>query len=177
MLHYLDTFLDNMGKFGPVILFIISIFLLRKKPNFLAYYVFGLFLNGLLILVLKGIFKQPRPSEDLQLFNLAVKESKRFNFDNGYPYDIFGMPSGHSSYVLFSTIFIYLVFKNPNILLIYLLLSINTLRQRVISNNHTIIQVIAGAFVGILFSYFIFYMAQEKIMGKLLLKKDDNGPM
>jgi membrane-associated phospholipid phosphatase len=52
-----------------------------------------------------------------------------------------------------------------------------TMIQRVNSNAHTVIQVIAGAFVGSIFSYLIFYMARQKIMGSLLLKKDDNGPI
>jgi hypothetical protein len=51
------------------------------------------------------------------------------------------------------------------------------LAQRIISNNHTVFQIIAGAFVGSIFSYFIFYMARQKIMGSLLLKKDDYGPI
>jgi membrane-associated phospholipid phosphatase len=52
-----------------------------------------------------------------------------------------------------------------------------TMIQRVISNAHTVTQVIAGAFVGSIFSYFMYYMAQQKIMGKLLLKMDDDGPI
>ncbi len=70
------------------------------------YYVYGFALNAILTLGLKGIFKQPRPSEDLKLFNLAIKDSKRFKFVDGYPYDIFGMPSGHASSVIYSTMFI-----------------------------------------------------------------------
>jgi membrane-associated phospholipid phosphatase len=176
-MKYLNILLDYTGIFGPLILFIFSVFLLWRKSNFLIYYIYGFFLNGILTLILKGIFKQPRPSEDTKLFNLAIKESKRFQFIDGYPYDIFGMPSGHSSSVLYSTIFIFMVFKNVNYLLIYLLFSIITIVQRVISNNHTVLQIIAGAFVGSIFSYFIFYMARQKIMGSLLLKKDDYGPI
>ena len=177
MLYYLNIILYNMGRFGPIILFLTSIILLWKKHNYLMYYVYGFALNAILTLVLKGIFKQPRPSEDLKLFNLAIKDSKRFKFVDGYPYDIFGMPSGHASSVIYSTMFIYCVLKNNNFLLLYLAISIITLLQRVNSNSHTIIQVIAGAFVGSIFSYLIFYMARQKIMGNLFLKKDDNAPI
>ena len=177
MLHYIIIFLDYIGIYGPLILFLISVFLLWNKSNYLTYYVYGFILNGLLTLFLKGIFKQPRPSEDPKLFNLAIKESKRFKFIDGYPHDIFGMPSGHSSYVIFSTMFIFCVFKNNRFLLLYLLFSMITMIQRITSNNHTFIQVVAGAIVGAIFSYLIFYMARQKIMGSLLLKKDDDGPI
>jgi membrane-associated phospholipid phosphatase len=177
MLHYIIIFLDYIGIYGPLILFLISVFLLWNKSNYLTYYVYGFILNGLLTLFLKGIFKQPRPSEDPKLFNLAIKESKRFKFIDGYPHDIFGMPSGHSSYIIFSTMFIFCVFKNNRFLLLYLLFSMITMIQRITSNNHTFIQVVAGAIVGAIFSYLIFYMARQKIMGNLLLKKDDDGPI
>jgi membrane-associated phospholipid phosphatase len=116
MMHYIIIFLDYIGLFGPLILFLFSVFLLWNKSNYLTYYVYGSVLNGLLTLILKGIFKQPRPSEDPRLFNLAIKESKRFKFIDGYPYDIFGMPSGHSSSVLYSTmfIFIFIIFYDYN---------------------------------------------------------------
>lgn len=177
MLNYLSIFLNYAGNYGPVILFSYSVFLLWRKSNYLTYYVYGFILNALLTLILKGIFKQPRPSEDPKLFNLAIKESKRFKFIDGYPHDIFGMPSGHSSSVLYSTMFIFWVFKNNMFLLTYLLISMNTMIQRINSNNHTLTQVIAGAFVGSIFSYFMYYMARQKIMGNLLLKMDDDGPI
>ena len=177
MMNYLSIFFKYIGIYGPLILFLYSVFLLWNKSNYLTYYMVGFILNALLTLILKGIFKQPRPSEDPKLFNLAIKESKRFKFEDGYPHDIFGMPSGHSSSVLYSTMFIFCVFKNNKVLLTYLLISMITMIQRVNSNAHTVIQVLAGAFVGSIFSYLIFYMARQKIMGSLLLKKDDNGPI
>ena len=177
MMNYLSIFLNYSGIYGPLILFLFSVFLLWKKSNYLTYYVYGSILNALLTLILKGIFKQPRPSEDPKLFNLAIKESKRFKFVDGYPHDIFGMPSGHSSSVLYSTMFIFWVFKNNMFLFIYLLFSMNTMIQRINSNSHTLTQVIAGAFVGSIFSYFMYYMARQKIMGNLILKMDDDGPI
>ena len=53
----------------------------------------------------------------------------------------------------------------------------NTMIQRINSNSHTLTQVIAGAFVGSIFSYFMYYMARQKIMGNLILKMDDDGPI
>jgi membrane-associated phospholipid phosphatase len=49
--------------------------------------------------------------------------------------------------------------------------------QRVLFKQHTVLQVVAGAMVGVLFGGFIYYMAEQKIIGKLRFKKDDNGPI
>ena len=176
-MNYINTFFNYIGNHAPIMLFLFSLFLLWNKSNYLTYYIYGYILNLLLTLILKGIFKQPRPSDDEKLFNLAIKESKSIYFKDGYPYSVFGMPSGHTSCIFFSTMFIFLVFKNNRLLLIYLLFSLITMIQRVNSNEHTVIQVLAGACVGLIFSYFIFYMARQKIMGNLLLKKDDNAPI
>ena len=78
MTNYLSIFFKYIGIYGPLILFLYSVFLLWNKSNYLTYYMVGFILNALLTLILKGIFKQPRPSEDPKLFNLAIKESKRF---------------------------------------------------------------------------------------------------
>ena len=177
MYNYINIIFNFIGTYGPIILFLISVFLLWNKSNYLTYYIYGYILNLLLTLFLKGIFKQPRPSEDQKLFKLAIKESKSIYFIDGYPYDVFGMPSGHCSSVLYSTMFIFWVFKNNNFLLMYLLISLITIIQRVNSSNHTVLQVIVGALIGTIFSYLIFYMARQKIMGNLILKKDDNGPI
>jgi len=170
-------FMKNFVKTGPLVLFVYSSYLLWNKHNLLYYYICGFFLNAILNIVLKGIIKEPRPSEDPKLFNIALKHSLRFKFINGYPHDIFGMPSGHAQSTFFSTIYIYLALKDIKISIIYLIISLLTMYQRVLFNNHTVLQVFAGAIVGILFGGFIYMMARQNIMGKLRAKKDDDGPI
>jgi len=165
-----------IGTSGPFVLFIYSLYLLWHKSNLLYYYICGFFLNKILNLVLKGLIKEPRPSEDAKLFNVALKHSIRFKFVNGYPHDIFGMPSRHAESAFFSTAFIYLALKDIKITVLYLIISLLTMYQRVLFNRHTVLQVLAGALVGILFAGFIYLMARQKIIGKLRWKKDDNGP-
>jgi membrane-associated phospholipid phosphatase len=177
MVDLLNIFFYNFGKLGPLLLFVNSLYLLWNKNNLFYYYVYGIFLNAILNLVLKGIIKEPRPSEDPKLFNIALKHSIRFKFVNGYPHDIFGMPSGHAQSAFFSLIFIYLSLKDIRITFGYLLVALLTMYQRVLFKEHTVLQVIAGAIVGILFGGFIYLMAQQKIMGKLRAKKDDDGPI
>ena len=164
------------GQYGPFILFIYSLFLLRNKTTYLNYYCIGFVIDSILNLVLKAAIQQPRPNIDETQFNLALKHGKRFIYNKGLPYDIFGMPSGHSESCLFSTTYIFLVLKDYKILFGYLLLSIRTMQQRVYYNHHTIGQVIAGACVGILVGYCIYYLSNNKIKGVLKEKQDDNAP-
>jgi membrane-associated phospholipid phosphatase len=49
--------------------------------------------------------------------------------------------------------------------------------QRVSFKYHTILQVIAGGFVGIGTGFIMYYLAVEKIMGKITEKLDDNAPI
>ena len=174
-MEFFKNTIKFIGQHGPVILFFESVYLLWKKSNLLMYYAYGFFLNLILNLVLKGLIKQKRPSEDPRLFNIALKNGARFKFINGIPHDIFGMPSGHSQNVFFSTIFIHLALKNPYITFLFLIISLLTMYQRVTCDFHTSFQVIVGATVGCMFSYFIYYLARKNIIGKLLNKPDDNA--
>jgi membrane-associated phospholipid phosphatase len=151
---------------------------LRNYKNLLFYYIIGVFINELLNLFLKGLFLDPRPTYDKKLFNLAIKNGKRFIFKNGIiTYDICGMPSGHTQSVFFSTIFIYLSLKNTRIALSYLIISLITMYQRIETKQHTLFQVIVGGIVGGLFALFMFYLAKNNIKGIIKIKSDDNAPI
>ena len=118
------TLLDEIGEKGPLILMIISVFLLWSRKNQLIYFIIGSFVNLLINIFLKGIFQQPRPSDniDTKTFNLALKNGNQFIFKNGIPYDIFGMPYGHVQLCLFYTTFVFLSLNQYNIISIYLLI-------------------------------------------------------
>ena len=155
----------------------LSIFLLSDKGNLLFYYIIGFVIEQILNIILKGIIKEPRPCFNSKEFNLALKNNKRFVFKDGLPFDLFGMPSGHSSSVIFSTIFVYLALRKTNWLYVYLLISAITISQRVVYEYHTIYQVIVGSFVGALFAYFMFQFVENKLKGRIREKPDDNGPI
>jgi membrane-associated phospholipid phosphatase len=166
-----------IGAAIPLILFVLSVALLWKKTTLLHYYVLGAFLSTLLNLFLKGIFQHPRPSEDPKLFRLAVQQGRRFVFKDGIPHDIFGMPSGHAQSALFSTAFIHFALRRPGVTALYAAASLWTMSQRVAYNHHTLGQVAAGALVGAVFGYSMYFMARRKIGGKWTEKKDDWGPI
>ena len=172
----MDVFTDlfhEVETFGPVILGVLPIYLLWNKRNLFFYYIIGFFISSLVNLVLKGLLQMPRPSEDAGRFNLALTHGRRFVFKSGLPFDIFGMPSGHAQMVFYSTTFVYLALRNPIILYLHLFVSLLTISQRVAFNYHTPLQVIVGALVGIGMGYLVYYLAKNKIVGRITEKLDD----
>ncbi len=169
--------LKKIGENGPILLLFTTIFLLRNKHNLLFYYILFFIISIFLNMILKGIIQQPRPSIDTKTFNLMMKNKERYVHKHGIPYDIFGMPSGHSQSVLLSTIFIYLSLHDIKIAMFYLFITLVTLTQRVIDNHHTILQVIFGSIIGSLLGYAAYKMAQSNVQGKKTAKKDDYGPI
>ena len=166
-----------IGQNGPIILLIITIFLLRNKCNLLFYYILFFIISLFSNLILKGIIQQPRPSISTKTFQLMLKNKERYIYKHGIPYDIFGMPSGHSQSVWLSTIFIYFSLHDIKLTLLYLFITLITLTQRVIDNHHTILQVIFGSIIGIALGYLGYKMAKINLQGKNTAKKDDYGPV
>jgi len=167
---------NTIGGYIPLILVFLSWNLLWNNSRLFFYYTVGFFLDNILNLFLKGLFQQPRPSEDLKKFNLALLHGKRFIFKDGIPHDMFGLPSGHTQSAIYSTTFIYLALKKINILYIYLFFSILTMSQRILFKYHTLLQVIAGGLVGLGTGTLMFYLGSEIIKGKITEKLDDNAP-
>jgi membrane-associated phospholipid phosphatase len=176
-MEFLSLYFTKLGSFGPIILYLAASYLLWIKNTSFYYYQVGFFTSAILNLVLKGIFKQPRPSEDPKEFNLAIKNGHRFIFKNGIPHDIFGMPSGHSLTSLFTTTFIFLCLQDFKISLGFLTMSLLIMSQRVIDNHHTVFQVTVGACVGSLYAYLFYYFTQQSLKGVIEEKPDDNGPL
>lgn len=166
--------LSYTGIKGYYILLFISIFLLRNTPSFLALYLSGFGFNYLANLLLKSIIKQPRPNENEALFNIHVLHNKNIGVDR------YGMPSRHAQLVFFSTIFIYLSLHSHKyinyILLFYIIITIITCSQRIVFNEHSITQVIAGAVIGSILAYTFFIFSSSLIAGKLRFKPDDLAP-
>jgi membrane-associated phospholipid phosphatase len=161
---------DLIGYYGPMVLGVLSLLLLYSTKTYLVVYVVGFLLNILVNNILKQIIKQPRPKGDLDIFD----PSKKHNYSHN-PIQVYGMPSGHSQMVLFSTVYVYLVFKNTPLTLFYVLLTLNTVVQRIRYKNHTVMQVIVGSFVGALVAYLVYQYATNHLVGKLRIKPDDNA--
>ena len=169
--------LYELGSYGPIILILLSWYLLWDHKNLFFYFNVGLITNSILNTILKGLIQEPRPLFDSKKIKLMATHAKDYFFQNGIPFDIYGMPSGHAQAAFFTTIFVYLTLKHNNLLYLYILFSLIICYQRVKYQFHSISQVIVGAIVGSSFAYIVYELAREKIKGKIREKPDDDGPI
>ena len=86
------------------------------------------------------------------------------------------MPSGHAQAIFYSTAYIIGALHNFKISALFLLLSFNTIIQRVRYKNHTIAQVIVGSIIGIIVGYGFYTYAKKTLEGSLREKRADNAP-
>ena len=171
------SILYEFGGYGPLILVFLSWYLLFDNKNLFFYFNIGLFTNSVLNTILKGIIQEPRPMFDSKKIKLLASHAKDYFFQNGIPFDIYGMPSGHAQTAFFITVFLYLSLKHKNLFYLCILFSLLICYQRVKFGFHSISQVMVGSIIGSAFAYLVYQLAREKIKGKIEERKDDNGPI
>jgi len=145
----ISSFLFALGYFSEIILLImISIILYYESPFDTIIFIIGFLSCGFLNGLLKKMIKDPRPKKPDKFL-----ASEQFNNSK----TVYGLPSGHSQNVFYAITYLYLVTKTF-IPWDALFLSISALMfyERLKFHNHTILQLIAGAAVGIIFAYGIF---------------------
>jgi membrane-associated phospholipid phosphatase len=147
--------IDNVGFFGPMLLFGAGIYALRKRRIYLiAYLVFFAF-NGLLNRLLKVWIHEPRPTNPSFV--------NQYDIDSGA--EKFGMPSGHAQAVAYSVVFIYMTTQSLRDLIGMLFVAALTLHQRWAYNRHTTEQLGAGSLVGSSVATIAFWAANKYIAG------------
>ena len=171
------SILEEVGYYGPIILIFLSMYLLWDHNNLFFFYIIGLICDIILNIILKTIIQQPRPDFDSKQLQLALKNNKRYVYKDGIPYDLFGMPSGHTESSAFSTAFVYFALRKTNWLYIYLIMSAIIMYQRVVTHDHYMSQVIVGAVVGTGLAYVVYQFAEKKMKGRIREKPDDFGPI
>ena len=139
--------LDYIGFYGRLILIFISIFILQNKIIYLHVFIVGLILNNILNVILKYSIKDPRPSKDSRIIEIAVANGKRFGPDE------YGMPSGHAQAISFFLVHELLSNKNKYYKLILTIVSIYMIYSRVKVKCHTVQQVVIGSLIGAFFAY------------------------
>ena len=164
----LDLLTNYIGLYAPIILFFLSLFLLRNMTKYLSFFVVGFIFNNILNIVLKLLIKEPRPTTDQKAIEIGVVNGARIGFDK------FGMPSGHAQNCGYCLVFIIMTLNNHFITTLYLLLSIISLFQRYLNNNHNILQLIIGLIFGTFFGCLTYNIANKYIMGNIKMKKDDH---
>jgi membrane-associated phospholipid phosphatase len=137
----------------------------------MKYFIGGYFLTSILNTLLKYILKEPRPSNDWELFKIGITHNKRFGYER------YGMPSGHAQYCGYVLAFVTLVLNKPWVTGIYTLFTLICIYQRYLYENHTIKQVVVGLFVGMVTGYLLYEIATKKLVGNIKMKPDDDGPL
>ena len=160
------SILYTLGRYGPFIMFIISLIILKAKAVTSETYVLGFVMNTLINPIIKLIIKQRRPDKEKSTTYLSatIDKSKNPN-DLKHPPSFveqatdahrYGMPSGHAQTAFFSLVYIWLAYQHNIVTSLFLLLTIITCIQRIIARKHYLDQVICGALIGGLIAYFFF---------------------
>lgn len=127
--------LYQIGFLGPLILFCLTVYL-APRP-----YVYALFFvaNSVLNEGLKYLLHESRPPRGKTIMN--------------EPTDPYGMPSGHAQSVFFSLAFLWLVRSPLPFIVLALGVALLTVYQRWKYRQHTLAQLGAGSFLGILWAF------------------------
>lgn len=162
--------LDYLGIMAPIVLLVISIILLQNKNIYFKTYIIGYGLNIILNAILKYAIKEPRPSKDMKILEIAIANQHRIGFNK------YGMPSGHAQTCGYSLIYITMVLNNTFVTGLYLIITFISLYQRYKYFNHTILQLIVGLLTGMLFGYITYYAGNKYIKGNFKMRPDDFAP-
>lgn len=173
----ISSLIKFTGDYSYLILYFSSLVLFWSKPNLYFYYNLGFFVCFLVNTVVKGIVQAPRPMDDPKKFALLIENGKPFFFKDGVPFNIFGMPSGHTQLNAFSVTFVALAGRNLRVTLVYVGLFILAIANRFIYLYHTPFQILVGGILGFFLGIYFFHMAEKGIMGKITEKIDDYGPI
>ena len=155
---------------GPIILISITTLLLWKKETLIFYFILGATINIASNFLLKGVFKEPRPTGNQQIIQLAINNGKRFGSQ------VYGMPSGHAQTAFYCAAFIFLSLNNWKITGFYVIFALLICYQRYIYKEHTLWQLFVGALVGLVTGCVAFKAAKKKKMGLLFSKPEDGAP-
>ena len=160
----------TIGSLAPILLLLLTCLLLRNKKTYLLIFLSGFVINNIFNILLKITIQEPRPEDDTRLFHLKLTNGKRMHYDK------FGMPSGHAQNCFYCLAFVLYVLQNSLVnwvISVYFLLSIVSIFQRYLYNNHTLIQLIVGALIGTLVCYATCFTGNIVLQGRMSLKADD----
>lgn len=148
--------LDMVGLFGPVILFIASIWQLWGNGIYWTLSIVVFCINIFINIGLKQWIREPRPSGGQ---SMTIYDTYTGVLD-------YGMPSGHSQMAFGLVTFVYLVKQSAINLIGGGWIIGLTLYQRWKYGRHSIEQLVVGAIVGILVAYISYTVITMAITGQ-----------
>jgi membrane-associated phospholipid phosphatase len=143
--------IDKIGNRNPEILLLINSIVLLDQKKYLGIYLLFFIINYYLIGFIKNLIKEPRP--------IGFSDSKYY--DGGDYSKSYGMPSGHSGLVFYSTMFLWLVKKSTPLLIFELFMCAITIYQRYTYKKHTIEQLFAGALLGSTVAFIAYHTGKK----------------
>lgn len=145
------SIIDLIGYYGPVILFGMTFYYLIERTPYLIVFTLGSILNAFLNTILKSIFREPRPTNQIPFL-----EHEDLLYIQQY-----GFPSGHAQAAFFSLAFLF--FANGPISVVYCMsfIAVITLYQRWKYRRHDIKQLFYGSLIGIIFGWVLVFMTQK----------------
>ena len=153
-------FIFGVGYFSEIIIALTVIYALNKNLLDISIFIFFFFLSGYSNTLFKSFIKQPRPDEPKKF--LYSEHFSRVN-------KVYGMPSGHSQNVFYSITYLYLIAKDGMYWLqLGLVLATLMVYERWTFHNHTLLQLFAGATMGIALGIVV-YSIRNKIYSSLIL--------
>ena len=167
----LTSIVHLLGYLAPIIMLVITFFLLRNNANYLTFFFYGYIFNLVVNSLLKWVLKEPRPTNDWKILELGITHTKRIGFDK------YGMPSGHAQHCGFILAFATLVLNSPFVTGLFSILSLICLYQGYLYQNYTLLQVIVGFVVGLGIGYLFYDLGAKKLIGNIKMRPDDNGPL
>jgi len=147
-----------IGYNAVFIALLINIIALYDQKKYLGVYLVFFAVTYQVVVTLKQMIKQPRPNGYLTM-------------DDGGEYvknELYGMPSGHSAFIFYSTTFLWLVKQNIPLLLIELFLCAITVYQRFIYKKHTVEQLVVGAVLGASIAAACYQIARQYYKGRVM---------
>jgi membrane-associated phospholipid phosphatase len=148
----------QIGFNGPIIVIVISLFVLWNRPSYWILYIFGLILNIGLNTFLKQWIKQPRPDGHIQYLDHPTL------YDT--PGQNYGMPSGHAELVIYTLTFLFVLGYDWTIIIGVAFFAAITVIQRFVDLKHTAEQLLVGSFVGGVLAWGLIYCKKILLRGK-----------
>lgn len=154
------TLLDHVGYFGPLILLLSGIYILRNRSVYIMTYFLGFVLCEQLNRLLKSIIREPRPDD-------AIHYTDHDDYTRDTGSNKYGMPSGHAQLVFYCVGFLYSATDSVRILFGTTAISLLTLFQRWKFRKHSAKQLLAGSILGIVTGFGAYTLTKWGLMSNL----------
>lgn len=147
------------------------LFLVPRHVYHLVGFFVGCVTCTLLNLFLKWGCLQPRPNTDLEFFKLNMSREKNRN-NPFFIANYCGMPSGHAQLAGFAMVYVILSTHSWKIWTFMTVLTIAICVQRIVTEAHTLLQVLVGLLVGMIWGWICYttmmrFLKRDSVQGVL----------